>query len=189
MNKFEAAVKALSEGDVEFVVIGGVAVTAHGSAHVTFDLDVCYHRSRENMQRLVNALAPYHPCLRGAPPDLAFHFDVPTVSRGLNFTLTTDLGDLDLLGEVQGIGFYPEALARSTTIELYGRPCSVLSLEGLIASKRAAGRTRDLVVIPELEALRELEILRSQRAATSTRTPDKEQGATATERDQGDRRR
>lgn len=161
MNYYQRTLTALGEAGVEFVVIGGVAITAHGSAYVTFDLDVCYERSRANIQRLVDALAPYHPRLRGAPPDLPFHFDAPTVSRGLNYTLTTDLGDLDLLGEVQGIGFYNDVLARSTTTELFGRTWHVLTLEGLIASKRAAGRPRDLAVIPELEALRELETLKS----------------------------
>ncbi len=130
---------------------------AHGSAHVTFDLDVCYERSKENIGRLVQALAPLNPALRNAPEGLPFRFDQETVVRGLNFTLKTDLGDLDLLGEVPGLGFYPEVLASSLEMDLYGGKCHVLSLVGLIKTKRLAGRTKDLIVIPELEALLELE--------------------------------
>ncbi len=160
MNHFERTLLALAGGEVSFVVIGGVAISAYGSAHVTFDLDICYDRTRENIQRLVKAIEPYHPRLRGAPSDLPFLFDAETIRRDLNFTLTTDLGDLDLLGEVQGIGQYKDVLTRSAAIELFGRQFNVLSLEGLIASKRAAGRPRDLAVIPELEALLELDSLK-----------------------------
>lgn len=170
MNFFERTLTILFEGGVNFVVIGGVAISAHGSAHVTFDLDICYDRSPENIRRLVDALKPCHPRLRGAPADLPFFFEMETIVRGLNFTFTTDLGDLDLLGEVAGIGQYKEALTRSTTLELFGRPCQVLSLDGLIAAKRAAGRPRDLAVLPELEALRELETLQFEKADESGQT-------------------
>lgn len=159
MIDFERTLSGLLNAEVDFVIIGGFALYVRGSSQLTRDLDICYDRTRENIQRLVKAIEPYHPRLRGAPSDLPFLFDPETIRRGLNFTLTTDLGDLDLLGEVQGIGKYRDALARSAAIELFGRKFNVLSLEGLIASKRAAGRPRDLVVIPELEALLELESL------------------------------
>ncbi|HEV2348700.1 MAG TPA: hypothetical protein VG028_02530 [Terriglobia bacterium] len=167
MNFFERTLINLFEGGVNFVVIGGVAISAHGSAHVTFDLDICYDRSPENILRLVDGLKPCHPRLRGAPAELPFLFDSETIRRGLNFTLTTDPADINLLSEVAGIGHYKEALARSTTLELFGRPCHVLSLEGLIAAKRAAGRPRDLAVLPELEALHELETLQFEKADES----------------------
>ena len=74
---------------------------------------------------------------------------------GLNFTLTTDVGDIDLMGEVAGVGDYAAALAASERVELFGATFDVLTLDALIASKRAAGRPKDLLVLPELEALRE----------------------------------
>jgi hypothetical protein len=157
MTDFERSLTVLLDGGVELVVIGGVAMWLQGSAYLTGDLDICYGRSRENIQRLVAALSPFGPRLRGAPSDLPFHLDVPTVVRGLNFTLTTELGDIDLLGEVAGIGTYPEVLGMSTALEILGRMCPVLSLDGLIKAKRTAGRQRDLLVLPELEALREME--------------------------------
>ncbi len=149
-------VSVLSGAQIDFVLIGGAAMVAHGSAHVTADVDVCYGRTPENIQRLAEALKPYHPRLRGAPSGLPFVFDADTIKHGLNFTLTTDLGDLDLLGEVAGLGFYDSVRSSSTSMEIYGRECHVLSLDGLIKAKRAAGRPRDLAAISELEALREL---------------------------------
>lgn len=158
MNQFRQTIAVLHDAGVDFVVIGGLAITAHGSAHITYDLDISYSRSRENIERLVTALAPYHPRLRGAPPNLPLHLDAETVARGLNFTLDTDLGDIDLLGEVAGIGMYPAVQGSSIALEIFGYTCQVLSLEGLIRAKRAAGRARDLAALPELEARREIEI-------------------------------
>ncbi|MGO9272356.1 MAG: hypothetical protein ACLQOO_19360 [Terriglobia bacterium] len=173
MTDFERSLMVLVDGGVELVVIGGAAMWLRGSAYLTRDLDVCYGRSRENIQRLVTALAPFGPRLRGAPIDLPFRLDVPTVTRGLNFTLTTELGDLDLLGEVAGIGTYHEALASSTVLEILGRLCPVLSLDGLIKTKRTAGRQKDLLVLPELEALREIEAhLRRESKETGGSEPD-----------------
>lgn len=128
-------------------------MVAHGAATLTGDVDICYARDPENLDRLARALAPFHPRLRGAPPDLPFRLDLPTLRAGLTFTLTTDLADIDLLGEVLGLGMYEAVYAVSEEIEVYGFPCSVLTLEGLIRAKRAAGRPKDLRALYELEAL------------------------------------
>jgi hypothetical protein len=152
---FEQALTALTGARVRFVIVGGLAVTIHGSSYVTFDLDFCYARDPENLSRLTQALGPYHPRLRGAPAGLPFRFDEATLRAGLNFTLSTDVGDIDLMGEVVGVGDYAAALAASEQVELFGATFDVLTLDALIASKRAAGRPKDLLVLPELEALRE----------------------------------
>jgi predicted nucleotidyltransferase len=141
----------LSRSGVEFVVVGGVAVIFHGHARGTLDLDVCYARSPENLERLVAALAPIHPRLRGAPADLPFLWDSRTLRNGLNFTLVTDEGELDLLGEVTGLGNYNDLALRATEVEIAGTRVKMLSLEDLISSKAAAGRAKDLV---DLEVLR-----------------------------------
>jgi predicted nucleotidyltransferase len=93
--------------------------------------------------------------LRGAPPDIKFVLDEETLAHGLNFTFDTDIGKIDILGEVQGVGWYSECFQHSDNIDIFGHQFRVLSLEKLIAAKRFAGRTKDLLVLPELEALLE----------------------------------
>src|SRR5215469_10288221 len=108
MVNLEQTLRVLEEAGVKFVVIGGAAMYARGSPHLTRDVDICYERSSQNLERLARALAPHHPRLRGAPADLPFVFDTRTLASGMNFTLDTDLGELDLLGEVAGLGQYAE---------------------------------------------------------------------------------
>lgn len=155
-TEFEKLLQTLRAARVKFVLIGGLAAIAHGAATLTGDVDICYARDGQNLERLVQALAPFHPRLRGVPPDLPFRLDVPTLRTGLNFTLTTDLADLDLMGEVLGLGAYDAVSTVAEEIEVYGVPCSVLTLEGLIRAKRAAGRPKDLRALHELEALETL---------------------------------
>ena len=157
MNDFERSLKILFDAGVRFVVIGDLAAAAYGCTHVTYLLEACYDRARDNIERLAKALGPYHPRLRGVPDDLPFCFDATTIARGMNFTLTTDVGDIDMFGEVVGIGGYKDVKALSITEVLFGDDCAVLSLEGLIRSKRAAARPKDLLILPEIEALRAIE--------------------------------
>ena len=156
MIQLEEILPHLIGHEVDFVIIGGVAITWHGSAYVTYDLDLCYSRSRVNLERIANALAPFHPRPRDFPNDLPFVWDKQTLQNGTNFTLTTDLGDIDLLGEVSGLGDYEAVRASAVILQVFGLTCQVLSLVGLIAAKRAAGRPKDLLVLPELEALLEV---------------------------------
>jgi hypothetical protein len=146
--------EVLADSGTEFVVIGGVAMVLRGSGRVTVDIDVCYARDDGNLARLARALAPYQPRLRGAPQDLPFPWDDRTLRSGLNFTLTTDLGDLDLLGEVPGLGSF-EAVARGATRLEIGRVhARVLDLDALERSKRAAGRAKDLLDLAEIAEIR-----------------------------------
>lgn len=168
---FKAAITALQDGRVEFIVIGGLAATLHGSARITIDVDVLYSRSDSNLERVVRALAPFDPYLRGAPPGLPFKWDTPTLNAGLNFTLSTTIGPFDLLGEVAGVGRYEDALPHASPMMVFDRDVMVLDLEWLIRSKRAAGRTKDLETLAELELLLDPEI----RAAAEAAMPKKEQ--------------
>ena len=103
----------------------------------------------------MECLASEEPYLRGAPPGLPFRWTVTTLRAGLNFTLTTRRGDVDLLGEVTGGGNYDALLPHTIEQELFGLRCRFLDLEWLIRTKRAAGRPKDLEAIAELEALLE----------------------------------
>ena len=150
-----APLRLLGQHEVEIVIIGGVAATLYGSAQLTNDLDVCYARHPKNLDKLANALQSVNAQLRGVPDNVPFLLDAKTLRKGLNFTFTTDIGSLDLFGEVRGVGPYGEALAGSVTYELFGYRFPVIEIGKLILAKRAAGRPKDLIAIPELEAIQE----------------------------------
>lgn len=150
-------VQLLLSAGVSIVVVGGVAMTAQGSAFVTYDLDVAYDRSHENIRRLVQALRPLAPQSRGVKDVVPFRFDERSIRNGCNFTFSTPLGDIDILGHVDGVGDYDHVLKHSKMQTADGLTFPVLSLQGLIRAKRAAGRVKDKLALPELEALAELE--------------------------------
>ena len=139
----------------EFIVIGGVAATIHGSARATYDVDLLYSRNYENIQRLANSLGPYKPHLREAPLGLPFVWDAKTIRNGLNFTLTTDLGDIDLLGDVANGETYQTLSPQSFEVEAFGVRFKCLNLLTLIRIKEAAGRPKDREAIAELRVLLE----------------------------------
>jgi hypothetical protein len=155
MNDLQVQLEWLAQHQIECVIIGGVAATAHGSSYFTHDLDVCYARNPANLERLAEALKKIHARLRGAPEGLPFQLDAYTLRQGLNFTFQTDIGSVDLLGEVLGVGTYSEAISDAQIHQIFGFAFPVLSLPRLIAAKRAAGRTKDKLVLPELEAILE----------------------------------
>lgn len=153
MTQFGRLLHALTEGQVEFIIVGGLAAAIHGSVRVTQDIDVVYRRTDENLTRLVAALAPYHPYLRGAPPNLPFTWSVETVKSGLNFTLVSTLGWIDLLGEVTGGGSYDSLRPDVVPVQYHGHQVLCVSLSKLIGLKRAAGRPKDIEVLAELETI------------------------------------
>jgi len=130
-------------------------VAAHGSPRSTQDLDVVYHRHRENLRRIVGALSPHGPYHRGAPPGLPFRLDVETLQAGLTFALTTDLGWTDLLGEIAGAGSFEDIAPHSVSVAVFGIECRVIDLETPILAKKAAGRPKDFEVLAKLELLRQ----------------------------------
>ena len=155
MTDFAQLIPLLVKGGVQFIVVGGAAATDHGSARLTQDLDIVYERTHDNIAHLTNVLAPLNPYLRGARPGLPFQWSESTLWAGLNFTLMTSLGALDLLGEIAGGGSFKELVPHTITLKLVGLECICLNLPKLIQVKRAAGRPRDLEVLAELEALLE----------------------------------
>jgi hypothetical protein len=151
--QFEKAVQVLCDAGVDFVVIGGLAATLHGSAQVTYDLDICYSRAYSNQRRLVEALAPFHPRPRGFSVGLPFVWDEATLHNGTVFTLQTDIGEIDLLAEVTGLGAFNDVKQHSITVDAFERQILTLDLPALIRAKRATGRAKDLISLAELESL------------------------------------
>ncbi|MBM4165574.1 MAG: hypothetical protein FJ218_01400 [Ignavibacteria bacterium] len=157
MTSIRNILQILIDNNVEFVIIGGVAAIAVGSDYPTSDLDICYSRSIENLKKLSSVLLQLNSKLRHDPSDIPFIPDVPTLKAGLNFTFQTSLGALDLLGEVGGIGFYNDVKKYSIEAEAYGMNCNILNVDGLLLSKKFAGRKKDEAIIVVLEAIKELQ--------------------------------
>lgn len=155
MIDVEKAIVAMASNDVEFVVIGGVALSVHATAYITFDIDFAYSRSKENLAKISIALAPFGPRLRGFPKELPFIWDASTLSNGSVFTLDTSIGDIDLLSEVKGLGDFSDVLASSEKFDLWGFNVNILSVDGLIIAKTAAGREKDVPGLKHLEAIKE----------------------------------
>jgi hypothetical protein len=148
-------IPAFVRGKVDFILVGGMAAILHGSTRVTLDVDLVYDRSAANLERLAEILQSLKPSLRDAPPGLPFRSDVATLRNGLNFTLTTNLGDLDLFGEVVGGGNYNDLLPHSVDVEAFGVRFKVVDLPTLIRIKEATGRAKDREAIAELRVLLE----------------------------------
>jgi len=134
---------------VDFVVVGGIAGLAHGSAYPTFDLDIAYARERPNLERLARALRELDVTLRGAPPDLPFQVDARTLENGANFTFDSPHGKFDVLGELDGSGGYERLRMGAIVQTIEGCEVRVASIDHLIQMKRAANRPKDRNMLEE----------------------------------------
>ena len=157
--------RLFAQEGVEAVLIGGLAAVLLGVPIVTGDMDFCYDPAPPNLTRLVRALAPLHPWLRVArladrvarladeeARALPFHWDERTLRDSPILTLQTDAGPLDLMDTVPGVGTYADVRAMAVGVDVSGVRVMTLDLPALIASKRAVGRTKDLLALPQIEA-------------------------------------
>ena len=156
LSSFETLLTRLADSGVRFVLVGAVAGVVHGMSRATFDVDVCYWRHPDNIERLCASLADLHATLRMKPVPADFRLDPPTVHARQDLPLSTDAGPIDLLAAIAGLGDYESLLGHSEELELYGRMIRVLTLDGLIAAKQATARPQDLADLAALEALRAL---------------------------------
>jgi len=149
--EYGQVIRSLRKHDVEFIILGASAAIAQGAPIGTIDLDLGYRRTRDNIKRLVVALKPFHPRLRGVNEAVPFTFTVEAIRKGCNFTFVTDAGDLDLLGHITGMGDYDAMTTNAVTLKMFGCSVLVMDLEDVIRSKKAAGRAKDKAVLPVLE--------------------------------------
>lgn len=156
VTDFAPVIKALKREKVLYLLVGGIAAIGHGMTHTTNDLDICYERSKDNLRAIVRALRPSRPKLRTPEGNLPFLFDEKTLENGLNFTLDTHWGWIDLLGELAGLGGYRDLLPKAVKIDFFGIKIDTISLDDLIRAKQIAGRTKDKLHLLELEAIKEM---------------------------------
>ena len=150
---FEGIIAALVAHKIRFVVVGGVAATVQGSARFTNDLDICYDAATDNVQRLLALLQEWNAYLRGMEPALPFILDERTFRTTPMMALTTTQGAIDVLAEVPGVGDYIAAREQSEPVRIGAIEFRALTLEALIASKKAVRRKKDIEQLVELEAI------------------------------------
>ncbi len=140
---------------VEFAIVGGFAAVAHGASLMTQDIDICCPFTVENLLRLQEALAKLHPIHRMTPKRLPLRLTKESCHGLKNLYLGTDLGQLDCLSEVSGLGGFAQVKRQSVEVTLVGGRCCVLGIDALIRAKKAMGRRRDREAIVQLKAIRE----------------------------------
>jgi len=151
----ESLLKRLVENHVEFVIVGGYAAMAHGASLVTQDMDVCCSFSEENLLRIQAAIADLRPVHRMTPARLPLDLARGRCGSLKNLYLSTDIGQLDCLGAITGIGDYQVVRSQSEEMTLAFGTCRVLTVEALIRSKSALGRDRDREAVLQLRAVAE----------------------------------
>lgn len=155
MAELQRLLERVVRAEIDCVLVGGYAAMVHGVSLVTQDIDFCTHFSRGNLERIHAAVADLHPYHFLTPQCLPFEIP-PGFEHGLhNLYIGTDLGRLDCVGEVAGIGDYAAALAESLPLQLpYGR-VFMLSRKAMIRAKSALDRPRDRIAVLELRAIEE----------------------------------
>ena len=153
MQDFTTLLRRLTEEGLEFVIVGGFAAVTHGSAYVTRDVDICAVLTSENIEKMRRALAHWNPKHRMTPQRLSFLSHPPAGVPISNLYIETDVGVVDVLSSVLGVGDFERLQRAADTIHVDGVVYRVMSLADLIASKEALGREKDLLTAKELRAI------------------------------------
>lgn len=154
MKDIKTLLNLLSKNNVKFVIVGGFAAVVHGSSMVTEDIDFCTSFDRENMKNLMDALKSLNPRHRLIKEDRPISESAEQLAAFKNLYLTTDLGYIDLLGNIMGVGDYKDVEKHSVSIKLFDIDCKILDMDSLIKSKKLMGRYKDKQVVLELMALK-----------------------------------
>jgi len=153
MDTFAELLKKLTDEGVEFVLVGGFAAVTHGSFQLTRDIDICAILDDATVAKLRRALANWNPTHRMTPQQLSFLLRPREGERVNNLYLQTDMGMLDVLSSIKGVGDFQRLMEKAETVEVDGQNVRVISLEDLITAKEAMGRDRDRIVAKELRAI------------------------------------
>lgn len=143
----------LIKADVEFVLVGGLAASIHGSSLNTRDVDVCCRFTQDNLMRIQSAFEGLHPVHR-MRPDMPLALTPDQCGHLKNLYIKTDLGVVDCLSEVIALGGFDEVRRQSLEIEMPVGRFRILEINALIKSKEALGRPNDLIAAQHLKALK-----------------------------------
>ena len=151
----QALLTRLKATGLDFVVIGGVCVVYHGAPMATFDLDICCPFGEVNVGKIESAVKDLHPVHRLTANKLPLEETRSSFASLKNVYLQTDLGKLDCLGEVAGVGVFEEVKKQSVVAKFSYGEFRFLDLEALITSKEAVGRERDKEAVRWLQCIKE----------------------------------
>lgn len=153
MTELNQLLQRLADAKIDFVIVGGFAAMLHGSSLLTRDLDVCAILTAENLDKLREVFRELHPVHRMTLQRLSF-LDNPDPGVPLNnLYLQTDLGPLDLLSTITGVGDFERVRSAAIQVELFGQTVDVMAIEDLIQAKQAIGREKDWLAVKELRAI------------------------------------
>ena len=152
MQDFTRLLQRLADSGIEFVIVGGYAAVTYGSSLVTRDLDICVALTDETVDKLRSILAEWNPKHRMTPNEISF-LDFPKTGPLQNLYLRTDVGVIDILSSILGVGDFARLRETAEDFEIGGRVYHVISLDDLIAAKEAMGREKDLLAAKELRAI------------------------------------
>jgi predicted nucleotidyltransferase len=156
MSDLPSLLRRLTHASVDFVIVGGYAGIVHGCTYVTQDVDICCDFSPANLLALQRAVLDLHPVHRMTPGRKPLELTPENAGEFKNLYLDTDLGRLDCLSEIQGIGLYEYVKQASQSVEAEGMQLRVLTIDALIAAKQAMNRPRDREAIHQLKTIRKL---------------------------------
>jgi hypothetical protein len=156
-SDFPNLLRRLVSAGVDFTLVGGYAGVVHDCALLTQEIEICCNFSPGNLLTLQRAVADLHPVHRMTPGRQSLEMAAENAGQFRNLYLDTDLGYLDCLSEIQGLGGYDEVAKASQTIEIGGMPLRVLTIDALIVAKEAMNRPRDREAVRQLRAIKELE--------------------------------
>jgi hypothetical protein len=159
----DALLRRLTSAGVEYIIVGGFAVVAHGVVRATKDLDICPAPDRANLVRLATTLTSLHATQAEVgdfePPELPYDPTDPNdLAQGGNFRLETDLGALDVMQWISGLDAdraFEVLETEAISVDWHGLTVRVCSLPHLLAMKRSAGRPQDLKDLADLEIANE----------------------------------
>lgn len=148
--------KRLVKADVDFVIIGGFAGVIHGCTYLTQDIDICCDFSPANLLTLQKAVSNLHPVHRMTPRRKKLELTEKNCEQFKNLYLDTDIGQLDCVSFIDGLGDYQKVRRTSELVKVRDTKLRVLSLDALIKAKKAMNRPRDKQAILQLEAIKKL---------------------------------